>query len=156
MSEHVTSTPGSQAPVGAPAAYSTHATGGVPTAWVGWIGFAATMLVLVGLFNVIMGLVALFQEQYYSVNPDTLLVFDTNTWGWVHLAGGVLLVAVGCALFTGAVWARVAAVLLVGMNALAHLMTISFSPWWGVIVIAMDLLVIWAVMVHGQEIADAR
>jgi hypothetical protein len=121
------------------------------TAWVGWVYFAGMMLVLLGSFNVIEGLVALFNDQYYVPTAEGLLVFDLTGWGWVHLIIGVLAIVVGVGLYTGAVWARVGGVLLAGVNAVAQLMFLSAYPVWAVIVIALDVLVIWALVVHGDE-----
>ncbi|WIY00854.1 hypothetical protein QRX60_43520 [Amycolatopsis mongoliensis] len=118
---------------------------------VGWIWFAGVITVLAGLFNVVEGLVALFARDYYVLSPVGLLVFDLTGWGWLHLIVGILAVLTGLALFTGAQWARVVAVALAGFNALAQLTFLSAYPVWGVVVIALDVLVIWAVVVHGDE-----
>ncbi|KAA9162690.1 hypothetical protein FPZ12_011040 [Amycolatopsis acidicola] len=122
--------------------------------WVGWIWFAATMMIITGLFNVIFGLVALFRKDYYVVGPNGLLLFNLTSWGWLHLVVGACAVLTGLALFSGATWARVVAVLLAGINALAQLAFLPASPAWSVIAIALDVLVIWAVVVHGRETAD--
>ena len=120
--------------------------------WLGWIWFAGAMMILLGLFNVIEGLVALFNDKYYVVGPQGLLVFDLTSWGWIHLIIGALAVAAGCALFTGALWARIATVVLATVNAIAQLAFLSAYPVWGTIVIALDVVVIWAVVVHGKEL----
>ncbi|WP_206794747.1 hypothetical protein [Amycolatopsis sp. MtRt-6] len=118
---------------------------------VGWIWFAGTITVLAGLFNVVEGVVALFDRDYYVIGPSGLLVFTLAGWGWVHLIVGVLVVLTGIALFTGSTWARVVTVALAGFNALAQLAFLSAYPFWGMLVIALDVLVIWAVIVHGDE-----
>lgn len=117
----------------------------------GWIWFAGTIAVLAGLFNVVEGVVALVDSDYYVVGSAGLLVFDLTGWGWIHLIVGILAFASGLALFTGAVWARIVTVALAGFNALAQLAFLSAYPVWGVVVIALDVLVIWAVIVHGDE-----
>ncbi|MGW3967086.1 DUF7144 family membrane protein [Amycolatopsis sp. NPDC005003] len=118
---------------------------------VGWIWFAGAITVLAGLFNVVEGVVALFDRDYYVIGPSGLLVFSLAGWGWLHLIVGILVVLTGIALFTGAQWARVVTVALAGFNALAQLAFLSAYPFWGAIVIALDVLVIWAVIVHGDE-----
>jgi len=122
------------------------------TGWVGWIFFAAIMLITVGLFNVIDGLVALFRGDLYTVTPNGLLVFDLTAWGWVHLILGVIQLAVAFPLLRGARWARVLTILLAVVNAATQLAFLSAFPVWAVIVIALDVLVIWAVVVHGDEL----
>ena len=87
------------------------------TAWVGWVWFAAFAILVSGLFNIISGAVAVFSPKtVVSWSPDGIAVVDVSTWGWVHLVLGVLLLFVGFALFSGAGWARVFAVVLVIVN----------------------------------------
>jgi len=150
--DHPQAEPGFPGTAATPRAYTPVATRPKATGWVGWIGFAGAMMVLVGMFNLVMGLVALFEEEYYVIGPEGLLVFDLTTWGWIHLISGILSLVAGWALFTGATWARVVAVVLAGLSAVAHLVSMSTYPWWNLIVVALDVLVIWAVIVHGDEV----
>ncbi|EME52999.1 DUF7144 family membrane protein [Amycolatopsis decaplanina] len=117
----------------------------------GWIWFAGSITIMAGLFTAVEGLVALFDRNYYLLGPSGLLVFDLGAWGWVHLIVGALAVFAGGALFTGAPWARIVTAVLAGFNALAQMVFLSAYPIWGVVVIALDVLVIWAVLVHGDE-----
>jgi hypothetical protein len=121
------------------------------TGQVGSIWFAAVMMIMVGGFNVIYGLVALLNDTYYAATGQGLLVFDLTQWGWIHLIVGGLAVVAGIALFTGALWAQVLAVALAGLNATAQMVFMSASPVWALITIALDVLIIWAVIVHGDE-----
>src|SRR4051812_3129042 len=124
-----------------------------PTAWVGWILFAATMLILVGSFQIIAGFVALFSDGYYNVRPNGLVLhMNYNGWGATHLILGTLAIAAGYGVMSGRTWARIYAILLAGLSAIANLMFISASPVWGTIVITVDVLVIWALSVHGREV----
>ena len=123
------------------------------TMWVGWVWFGGMMLVLSGVFNIIDGLVALFRQDYYTIGPRGLLLFNLSGWGWVHLILGVILIVAGFGLFGGATWARAVAVVLASINAVAQLAFLPASPVWSTIVIAVDVLVIWAVTVHGRELA---
>jgi hypothetical protein len=124
------------------------------TAWVGWIWFAALMMILLGLFNALYGLVALFDDTYYAVGKQGLLVFDITQWGWIHLVLGLAAVVTGVALRRGTMWARVLAVVLASINAIAHVAFMSANTAWAVVAIAFDVLVIWAVIVHGGEMRD--
>jgi hypothetical protein len=124
------------------------------TAWVGWVWFAACMMIMTGSFNAIFGLVALFDDQYYTVGPQGLLVFDLTQWGWILLIFGALALFAGIALLSGALWARITAVALASINMLAHMAFISAQPVWALITIVIDVLVIWALIVHGDELRD--
>ena len=88
-----------------------------PTGWVGWIAFAAFMMIMVGAFHVIQGLVAIFQDDYYLVTDNGLTVhLDYTAWGWTHVIAGIVLAGAGMSLFSGAVWARVLGVVSPPMN----------------------------------------
>lgn len=126
------------------------------TAWVGWVWFAAVMLIMNGAFSALYGLVALFDDKYYGVSPNGLLVFDLTGWGWALLIFGIISVLAGSALLSGATWARVVAVVVAAVNAIGHMAFASAYPVWALIVIAIDVLVIWAVLAHGDEIRDWR
>ncbi|GAA0255238.1 membrane protein [Saccharothrix mutabilis subsp. mutabilis] len=126
------------------------------SAWTGWIGFAAIMMIVIGAFNVIEGVVALFDDEYYVVGPDNVLVLDLTGWGWTHLVIGVLIALAGAALLTGAAWARVVAVVFAALNAVVQLGFVSVQPVWSTIVIALCVVVVWAVVVHGDEVGGAR
>lgn len=126
-----------------------------PTGWVGWILFAATMMYLLGAFHAIQGLVALFKDEYYLVGKDGLVVnVDYTTWGWVHLVLGCVVVAAGLALFIGKMWARVVAVILCVVSAVVNIGFLSAYPLWSSLMIGINVLVIWAVTVHGNEMAS--
>lgn len=121
------------------------------TAWSGWIGFAAVMMVMIGAFNAIEGLVALLTDDFYLVAPTSVLAFDITGWGWVHTIVGVLVAATGLALLSGSAWARVITVVLLILNAIAQLAFIAVYPLWSLIVITLCVVVIWAVFVHGDQ-----
>ena len=123
------------------------------TGWVGWIGFAAIMMMMLGTFHAIEGLVALFQDEYFLVGKSGLTVHvDYTTWGWIHIIGGVIVVAAGVALLTGKMWARAVAVAVAVVSAIVNIGFLSAYPVWSTIMIAFDVLVIWAVTVHGSEL----
>jgi hypothetical protein len=127
-----------------------------PSVWTGWIGFAGIVMVVIGAFTVIEGMVALFNSDYYVVGPENVLVVDLTGWGWIHLIVGGLIVLAGGGLWTGSAWARVVAVVFATFNAVLQLGFVSVQPVWSTIVIALCVVVIWAVVVHGSEMARYR
>ena len=125
------------------------------TGWVGWVGFAAVMMVMLGTFHVMDGLVALFQDDYFLVTPSRLAVHaDFTTWGWVHIIGGILIVAAGIGCFTGKVWARSVGVVVALVSAVVNVGFLAAFPIWSTIMIAVDILIIWALTVHGDELRN--
>jgi fumarate reductase subunit C len=126
-----------------------------PSGWTGWVAFAAAMMVVVGILSVIAGFGALLRDQSYFTANGRLLVFDYTAWGWIHLVIGVLLMIVGVALYSGSTVARIAAVVVVGLNLIAQFTWIDSAPWWSLTMIAIDVLVIFALVVHGGELRNA-
>ncbi len=123
----------------------------VRSGWVGWVYFAAFMLVLTGFFQIIVGLTALLNDTYFVAVKSTLLVLDFTTWGWVHLGFGVITLLAGMSLFNGSTWARVVAILLAVLNLLTQFAFVSVYPVWSIIMMVVDVLVIYALTVHGDE-----
>ncbi|RZU65531.1 hypothetical protein EV379_1865 [Microterricola gilva] len=127
-----------------------------PTGWVGWIGFAGIILILNGVFSAVQGFMALLgSNTYYLVSSGTLFLFDVTGWGWWNIIIGALLVLTGIALFGGATWARIIAVILAALSAVGQMLLLPAQPWWAFIVIAIDVLVIYAVTAHGREVKAA-
>ena len=77
-------------------------------------------------------------------------------WGWWHLITGTCSILVAAALFSGATWARVVAVILVIIHAIGQLFMLPTQPWWSLIVLAIDILVIYALTVHGRGVEGRR
>ncbi|MFE6964434.1 hypothetical protein ACFVAJ_04920 [Agromyces sp. NPDC057679] len=125
-----------------------------PTGWVGWGAFAAIMLIVAGGFDLLYGFIALFMQDsaYFVTSQGGLFLFDVQGWGWWHVISGALLILIGAFLFSGATWARVIAVILVIVNALGQLALLPVQPWWSLIVLTLDILVIYALTVHGKEL----
>ena len=128
--------------------------GRAPSAWAGWVAFAGTIAIIAGVFNIIQGLVALFDDTYFVVAGGDLLVFDYTAWGWVHLLVGVIMVAVGFGILRGSPWGLVAGVVIAGVNAIVQLGFLAAYPVWSILIIALDVVVIYALIVHGRELAD--
>jgi len=127
-----------------------------PTGWVGWIVFAGTMMALLGTFHVIQGLVALLDDQYFLVTESGLVVSaDYTAWGWTHLILGLIVAGAGFALFAGHMWARIVGVIVALASAVVNLAFLAAFPLWSSLMILLDVLVIWAITVHGSEVKQA-
>ena len=87
--------------------------------WAGWVAFAGITLALIGFFDILQGLTALFNDEYFTVRNGDLLVFDFTAWGWITLIWGVLLIAAGLGLLAGRGWARWFGIFVVFVNAIA-------------------------------------
>jgi hypothetical protein len=123
------------------------------TGWVGWVIFAAVFMIVIGAMNAIQGLAALFRDEAYWVTlQGNIVTFDVTTWGWIHLIFGILLVIVGVLLMQGSTFARVIGIALVSLNLIAQFSWTTLYPFWGLIAIAIDIMIIYALVVHGREL----
>jgi hypothetical protein len=122
------------------------------TGWVGWVLFAGILMVTVGFFNILQGFVALLNSAYYDL-PRTELAFLQNyaAWGWILLISGAILTAAGYGVMVGKTWARTVGVILAVVNAVSNMAFAAAYPIWTAITIAIDVLVIYALVVHGRE-----
>ena len=122
----------------------------------GWASGAATFasvtLMLIGTFQVINGLTALFNDEFFITGERYTFKLDITVWGWVHLIVGVVALVAGFGLFTGAMWARVLAIMVAGLSAIVNFAFIPAFPLWALTIIVIDILVIYAVAAHGREI----
>ncbi|MQY02163.1 DUF7144 family membrane protein [Actinomadura macrotermitis] len=110
----------------------------------GWLTFAGLVALVLGGFNVIDGLVALFQPEYYLVTEDKVLLFDFTAWGWIWLIIGILQLAVGAGIITGQTWARAVGVAMAILAALGQLVFFKAYPLWSVMVIGLCVLLMYA------------
>jgi hypothetical protein len=115
----------------------------------GGIVFAATILLMVGIFQSIAGLVAIFNDDFYVVTQNYTFDLDTTAWGWIHLILGILVAAVGWSLFARRAWAGVAAITIAMLSAIANFFFIPYYPFWAILQIALAVWVIWALTRPG-------
>jgi hypothetical protein len=130
-----------------------HRYGDAQTAWAGWVVFGGVMLIMLGTFQVVQGLVALFDEGFYLVAQNGLVVnVNYNTWGWIHIIIGVVAILTGIGLLAGNMAARIVGVGIAFLSALVNLAFLSAYPVWSTIMITLDVIVIYAIIVHGREL----
>lgn len=122
-----------------------------PSGWVGWVYFAGAMMLLAGGMQIIAGLTALFNDEYYVVTENALVALDYTTWGWVHLLLGILVFCAGSAIFAGRAWGRTVGVFLAVLAGLSQLAFISAYPFWSIIAVIVNVFVVYALTVHGDE-----
>ena len=119
---------------------------------VGWATFAAIMLMMVGFFHALVGLVALFEDTYYVIGREWVFEFDVTAWGWIHLIWGILIILSGIGIFSGNVAARTVGVVAAVLSAIVNFAWLPYQPVWSTIMIAMAVAVIWALTVHGRDV----
>ena len=128
-----------------------------PTGWVGWIAFASTMMIMLGMFHAFQGLIALFQRSYYLVGENRLTIhLDYTAWGWTHIVVGLVVFGAGIGLLSGQMWGRIVGTVVALASALVNIAFLSAYPIWSTMMITFDVLIIWALTVHGSEMKTVR
>src|SRR3954454_2703534 len=113
--------------------------------------FAGVMMVTVGVFEALQGLVALFDNNVFLKTPDYLFAFDLTAWGWIHLVIGLLLILIGFLVVAGKVIGRVLGIIVVFISAMVSFASLPYYPIWSVLLIALDIFIIWALATYGAE-----
>ncbi|MGO4301176.1 DUF7144 family membrane protein [Leifsonia sp. RAF41] len=122
--------------------------------WVGWIYFAGIVLLIGAAIDIIYGLMAIIgpNTAYFVGAQGGVASFNVAGWGWWSLIIGLAMVVLAFFLLTGRTWARILVTIVVAINAVSHVLSLPAQPWWAIIMIALDVLVIYAVTVHGREL----
>ena len=123
---------------------STRSTEALSGSATGGYVFAGVMMIMIGCFQAITGLAAIFDNSFYVVTANYVFDLDTTAWGWIHLLLGLLVAFAGFALFAARTWARVVGVILATLSAIANFFFIPYYPFWAILIIALDIWVIWA------------
>ena len=123
------------------------------TGWaIGWVSYAAVMLMLVGGFHAFAGIVGIFENELYVLAGGYILEFDARTWGWIHLFAGIVIFLAGLGLFSGATWARVVGVTVAVASTFVNFVWLPWYPLWSIIMITANAFAIWALIVHGRAL----
>jgi hypothetical protein len=122
----------------------------------GVAAFAAFLMFIGGGFQFLAGLTAVLGSGFKETTQGWLFELDTTTWGWIHLVLGILMIAGGAALFRGAIWARLLGVILAAATAFATFAWLPHYPVWGLLIVGLAIGVIWALTVHGRELAQGE
>ena len=134
---------------------SRSARGQETSGWaVGFILFAAVMMIMVGVFQALQGLVAIFENEFYVATRNYTFQFDATSWGWIHLLLGLLAAFAGYGLLSGKTWARLVAITLAAISATANFLFIPYYPFWSLLIVTLNIFVIWAITAHGGEMRD--
>jgi hypothetical protein len=120
----------------------------------GAIFSAGVLLLLAGLWQAFLGLVALFKDTdtVLVVGQKWIFQFDVTTWGWIHLLIGAALFVVGIFVLRGALWAGIVGIGIAGLSAFANFLWLPYYPVWAILIITLDVIIIWALAVHRESI----
>jgi hypothetical protein len=117
---------------------------------------AGALLFTSAVLTVLQGIQALVDHRPLIIGSNYVYKFSATGWGWIHIAAGIVLGIVAVGLITGAVWARVAAIVMACISIVVMFMWLPYYPMWSIIVIALDVIIIWAVATWDTTAASRR
>ena len=123
---------------------------------VGFTIFAAIMMLMVGAWQALQGLIAIFENEFYVTTRNYTFQFDATSWGWIHLVLGLIMAFAGWGLLSGQTWARIVGITLAALSATVNFLFIPYYPFWAILIIAVDIFVIWALAAHGREFRELK
>lgn len=121
------------------------------TGWVGWVAFAGAMMLLVGMLQVLVGIAAIAKDDFWVAGESGMLVLSVQQWGWVQVIVGGLIALAGFSAFAGRFFGRLVGVVLSMMVVITNLTYVNVTPVWSIIVIFLSVMVMYALLVHGDE-----
>ena len=113
--------------------------------------FAGLVMIIGGAFQALEGLAAVVNDEWLVVRPEYVFAFDLTVWGVIHLLIGLALLVIGISLLRGQTWARVAGMVAAVISAIMNFVFLPFSPLWAILIIAIDMLVIWALASYLRQ-----
>lgn len=122
----------------------------------GWLIFAAVIMFIVGFHNLIYGIAALGDYAVVvnnlDVNGETGVLYANLTfWGWLWIAVGIALMVIAFGIAAGNELARWVGIGVAAINAIGQLAFLAAFPVWSVVIIAIDILVIWALATYDTR-----
>src|SRR5688572_19390329 len=117
----------------------------------GFAMFAGVLMIIAGLWGVLAGIAAILNDDVFVTTPQYVYSFDITGWGWIHLILGVLVAVAGVGVVQGATWGVVFGIALASLSALANFAFIPYYPIWSIMIIALDVVIIWALVTYRRE-----
>ena len=119
-----------------------------------WAAFAGIVFLVLGIFNIVDGIAALANDDYFHV--DELLFGDLSMWGTIYLVLGAVQLLTAVLVFRGNIIGAFLGITLAVLNAVLVLLSVGAYPVWALIILALDGVVIYALTAHGDALRTAR
>ena len=122
----------------------------------GWVTFAAVMVVIAGLYNVLSGAAAITESDSVTARvQEVLYSIDIKTWGWFWLIVGVAQLITAILLFSRSTMGAIIAITGALISASFTVIIIFVAPLWAIAVLALDLGIIWIITANMDEFGEA-
>jgi hypothetical protein len=118
--------------------------------------FAATLLLIAGVLNIIYGIGALDDANVF-VNDKRYIFTNLNTLGWVLIILGVIQLGGGFSLMAGNTFGRVLGIIGGSLGAIGALLSVGGSyPWWSLGIFFLCVYVVHGILVYGEDERTVR
>jgi hypothetical protein len=116
----------------------------------GWLSFAAIMVAIAGILNVIYGIAAIGNSNFF-VNDTQYILSNLNTWGWVTLIVGVLQLLACGSIVRGGQFGRWFGIIVASLSSISALLSIPAYPFWSLAIFAVDIMIIYGLAAYGGQ-----
>jgi hypothetical protein len=111
--------------------------------------FAAVLLMVGGVLNIIYGIAAIGNSSFFVHN--THYVFSSlKGWGWITLILGILEILASVSLFQGGTFGRFFGIAVAALAAIGALLSIPAYPFWSLALFALSLWIIHGLVVYAK------
>ena len=118
----------------------------------GWVTFAGVIALAAGAYNALSGIAAIANDDTLKAQATKVLYgIDLSVWGWFWLLVGVLQILGGILVIQRNEWGMALSVTMAGFSALCTIFVIFVVPLWAVAVLSLDVLVMYALLTHGDD-----
>lgn len=117
----------------------------------GAAAFAGVLLLINGVLGVLVGIAAIAKDTVYATTLHYVYTFNITAWGWINLALGAILGLVGLGIIAEMAWAQWAGIMIAAVSLALQFIFLPYYPIWALIAIALDVLVIWALLMHSPH-----
>ena len=113
------------------------------------------MLITVAAFQILEGIAAIAEDSFFVTGVKYTFEFDVTAWGWIHLIIGIVAVAAGLGIVAGQAWGLLVGIVIATIGAVSSFAFMPYYPFWSIVVIAFNVLVIWA-LARSSPTTDPR
>jgi hypothetical protein len=121
----------------------------------GWVLFAGTVTAIIGTLNVIYGIAAIGNANFFVHNTHYMFA-SLNTWGWVTLIIGVVQLIAAFSIWRGGQFGRILGIFGASISMIASLLSIPAYPFWSLAIFAVDVLIVYGLVAYGGFAKDYR
>jgi hypothetical protein len=114
----------------------------------GWLTYAGVLMLIGGVLNIVWGVAAIGNAHFFVANAH-YVISDLNTWGWITLVIGAVVLVAGINIFNRATWAIWVGVVALSLNAVSQLLSIPAYPFWSLAMFALTMVAIYGLVAYG-------